>query len=80
MSAPLLFTPTSHPDPHTLVEHYDNLTLLLAHMESLFQLMSFALEGRVDSASVVASFGEDLSKEAQKRAEALYKFAARKEG
>ena len=39
-----------------------------------------AMEGREDSASITAALGEDLCGELGKRAEALYQFAARKEG
>jgi hypothetical protein len=72
--------PTSHAVPATLVQYYDNLTLLLSHVESLFGLINLAMEGREDSASITAALGEDLCGELGKRAEALYQFAARKEG
>jgi hypothetical protein len=74
------YVPTSHTDPRTLVQYYDNLTLLLCHVKSLFELINLGMEGREDSASITAALGEHLCDEVGKRADALYQFAARKEG
>jgi hypothetical protein len=72
--------PTSYPDPQTLGQHYDNLTLLFCHVESLFNCINLAMEGREGGVADAASLGEVLCGEVRKRAEALYDFAARKEG
>ena len=68
----------SYEDPQTLEQYYDNLTLLLGYVKALFSVLMEATEGQSDDISYTAHLREELCKDLHDRAEALYKFAARK--
>lgn len=70
--------PISYEHPTTAGQLYDNLTLLLSCVRGLFDAICDATEG--ERISDVAYLGEHLCKELERRAEALYHFAAREEG
>ena len=69
---------TSYETPVTPMEAYDNLTLLLLHIQSLFYVLSEVEQDR--AVGIVADLGEELCQELQRRAEILWELCQSTKG